>query len=324
MKAGRRWFLKAATAGTAAAACAAPAQARPNRTISPDAVGLLYDGTLCIGCRACMSACKEANHMPPERNPLVGGDGQVNALWDAPLDVSGRTLNVIRAYRSGAADVKDREDDGFCFSKMSCYHCVDPSCVSACPVSAMTKDPVNGIVAHSPEACIGCRYCVAACPFGVPRFTYDQAIPHISKCQLCRHRVAEGKYAACAEVCPTGATLFGPVSELKAEIARRRSLKPGTVTRFPRGRIGGRDFHERPVAQYVDHVYGEHEIGGTQVLHLSAVPFEKLGKPVLPDVAPASVSESLQHTLYHGLIAPIAFLGGLVVIAKRNVKDDEE
>jgi Fe-S-cluster-containing dehydrogenase component len=326
MKPARRWFLKAATAGTAAAAtaCADVAQARGNKTISPDAVGLLFDGTLCIGCRACMSACKEANQMPPERNPLIGANGEVNAAWDAPLDLSGKTLNVIRAYRDGVADVKDRDKDGFCFSKMSCYHCVDPSCVSACPVSAMTKDPINGIVAHSPEACIGCRYCVAACPFGVPRFTYDQAIPHISKCQMCRHRVAEGKYAACAEVCPTGATLFGPVSELKKEVARRRSLKPGTMAEFPRGRIGGRDFQVRAVAQYVDHVYGEHEIGGTQVMHLSAVPFEKLGKPALPTVAPASVSESLQHTLYHGLIAPLAFLAGLVAVAKRNVKDGEE
>jgi Fe-S-cluster-containing dehydrogenase component len=289
-----------------------------------EAVGLLYDGTLCIGCRACMSACKQANDMPAERRPLIGADGQVEDVWDAPLDISGRTLNVIRAYRDGTAEVKDRERDGFCFSKMSCYHCVDPSCVSACPVSAMTKDPVNGIVAHSPEACIGCRYCVAACPFGVPRFTYDQAIPHISKCQLCRHRVAEGRYAACAEACPTGATLYGPVPELLKEAKRRLALKPGTETEFPRGRIGGRDRHVRASAQYVNYVYGEHEIGGTQVLHLSAVPFDRLNKPKLPDVAPASVSESLQHALYHGLIAPIAFLAGLVWLARRSAGHGEE
>ena len=327
MESGRRWFLRSATAGTAAAAaaCAAPeAQARGNKTMSPEAVGLLFDGTLCIGCRACMSACKESNRMPAERRPLLGENGEVNDVWDSPNDISGRTLNVIRAWKDGTAQVKDREENGFCFSKMSCYHCVDPSCVSACPVSAMTKDPVTGIVAHSPEACIGCRYCVAACPFGVPRFTYDQAFPHISKCQLCRHRAAEGRYAACAEVCPTGATLFGPVAELKKEAARRQALKPGTMTRFPRGRIGGGDFHSRRVATYVDHLYGEHEIGGTQVLHLSAIPFEKLGKPALPDVAPASVSESLQHTLYHGFIAPIAFLAGFVFLARRSARNEEE
>jgi Fe-S-cluster-containing dehydrogenase component len=73
--------------------------------------------------------------------------------------------------------VKDRVEDGFAFSKKSCLHCVDPSCVSACPVSAMKKDPSTGLVSYDVDACIGCRYCVAACPFGVPRFTYDSPTP---------------------------------------------------------------------------------------------------------------------------------------------------
>ncbi len=314
----RRQFLKAAAAGTAAAACTGAAQARGNKEMPPEAVGLLFDGTLCIGCRACMTACKTVNDMPWEFNEIEG-----STVWDAPLDISGKTLNVIKAYVGGDKDQRNVED-GFAFTKYSCYHCVDPSCVSACPVSAMTKDPVNGIVSYSKDACIGCRYCVAACPFGVPRFTYDQALPQISKCQLCKHRFAEGKYAACAEVCPTGATLFGTVKEIKAEIARRKSLPPGTETEFPRGRFGSGDTYVGKVATYVDHVYGEKEIGGTQVMHLSAVPFEKLNKPALPDEPPARVSESLQHTLYHGMIAPLVFLGGLVFVAKRNMKNGEE
>lgn len=313
----RRQFFKAAAAGTAAT-CVGSAEARGNKQIPPEAVGLLFDGTLCIGCKACVSACKEANNMPPE----FSLDEQ---LWDTPLDISGKTLNVIKVYRDGEGTAgKDQEQGGYAFTKMSCMHCVDPSCVSACPVSAMTKDPVTGIVAYSKDACIGCRYCVAACPFGVPRFTYDQPFPQISKCQLCKHRYPEGKYSACAEVCPTGATLFGTVKELKAEIARRKALPPGTEAEFPRGRVGGGDSYTGTVGRYVSHVYGEKEIGGTQVLHLSAVPFEKLAKPVLPDVAPASVSESIQHTLYHGMIAPLAFLGGLVFVAKRNMKDEPE
>jgi Fe-S-cluster-containing dehydrogenase component len=93
--------------------------------------------------------------------------------------------------------------------KTSCMHCVDPSCVSACPVSAMTKDPVTGIVGYDPEACIGCRYCVVACPFGIPKYQYDSPTGKIGKCELCRHRHKDGHYSACAEVCPTGATLFG-------------------------------------------------------------------------------------------------------------------
>jgi len=323
MKISRRQFLKAATAGSAAAVCTKEASARGNKTMPPEAVGLLFDGTLCIGCRACMTACKNENGMPPEFTELRQESGAAE-LWDAPLDISGKTLNVIKVYRDGTGEVRNQEKDGHAYTKLSCYHCVDPSCISACPVSAMTKDEKNGIVSYSKEACIGCRYCVAACPFGVPRFTYDQAFPQISKCELCKHRYGEGKYAACAEVCPTGATLFGTITELRQEVARRKALTPGTETVFPRGKYGSDDSYTGTVAKYIDHVFGEKEIGGTQVLHLSSVPFEKLGKPTLPDVAPAAVSESIQHTLYHGMIAPLVFLGGLVYLAKRNMKDEVE
>jgi Fe-S-cluster-containing dehydrogenase component len=314
----RRSLLKTLASGAGAVAVTSrggDAAARGNKQMPEKALGLLYDGTLCIGCRACMPACKAANGMPPERTELAIGN-----LWDAPLDISGKTLNVIKAYRNGEGMHKDQAENGFAFTKMSCMHCVDPSCVSACPVSAMTKDPTTGIVRYSEDACIGCRYCVAACPFGVPRFTFEEAYPKVAKCQLCQHRLGEGKFAACAEVCPTGATLYGPVAELKQEIARRRALAPGTKTTFPRGRIGGTDTYVGTVAKYVDHTYGEHEIGGTQVLHLSGVPFEMLDKPALPDVAPASVSESLQHAVYYNLIAPIGFLGALATLAFRNMR----
>jgi Fe-S-cluster-containing dehydrogenase component len=314
----RRKLLKGLAGGAGALAVtplARHAEARAAHTMPDRAVGLLFDGTLCIGCRACMAACKEANGMPPERTELAAGD-----YWDAPLDISGKTLNVIKAYRDGAATHKDEEHDGFAFTKVSCMHCVDPSCVSACPVSAMTKDPVSGIVRYNVDACIGCRYCVAACPFNVPRFTYDLAIPKISKCQLCQHRLPEGKYAACAEVCPTGATLFGPVKELKQEIVRRRALTPGTQTTFPRGKIGGTDSYRGAVGKYVPRTYGETEIGGTQVLHLSGVSFDLLNKPELPTVAPAQISESLQGAIYSNLIAPLGFLGALAFLAWRNMR----
>jgi len=313
----RRNFLKAGAAAAAGAA-ACPARARGNKTLPPGAVGLLFDSTLCIGCKACVSACKEANGMPPEN---VTSD----APWDAPLDLSGKTLNVIKVYRDGTAAQKDRETDGFAFVKKSCLHCVDASCVSACPVKAMKKDELTGVVSYDKNACIGCRYCVAACPFGVPRFTYDTPVPQISKCQLCQHRWSQGRYAACAEVCPTGATLFGTVADIRQEVARRRALKPGEATVFPRGRLGGADqSYPGTASQYVDHVYGEKELGGTQMMLLAGVSFDKLGYPKLPNESFASTSETLQHTLYGGLVAPLALLGGLTLIAKRNVKDHEE
>ncbi|MBN8478782.1 MAG: hydrogenase 2 operon protein HybA [Burkholderiales bacterium] len=311
----RRQFIRIAAAGGGALASGG-ACARGNKELPPDAVGLLFDSTLCVGCKACVAACKQENGMPVEISTE-------DRLWDTPLDISGKTLNVIKAYRHGTAARKDSVENGFAFVKKSCLHCVDASCVSACPVKAMKKDAKTGVVSYDKNACIGCRYCVAACPFGVPRFTYDSPTPQISKCQLCQHRWAEGKYAACAEVCPTGATLYGRVDDLKKEIARRRSLEPGRATNYPRGRLGGPDqSYPGVAAKYVDHVYGEKELGGTQMLMLSGVPFDKLGYPALPEVSYASQSETLQHTLYGGLVAPIAFLGALTWIAKRNVPDE--
>ena len=319
MSINRRDFLKGALAGGTLLASGAPAEARPNKTMPPEALGLLYDSTLCIGCKACVSACKEVNGMPPEYSTE-------EQLWDTPLDISGKTLNVIKLYNDGTGETKDSEKNGYAFMKVSCLHCADPSCVSACPVSAMTKDPVTGIVGYDKSICIGCRYCVAACPFGIPRFEYDKALPQISKCQLCRHRMPEGKYSACAEVCPTGATLYGKVKDLHAEAARRLALKPGEEAVFPRGNINTHDQspHTAKVAKYIPQIYGEKEVGGTQMLKLAAVPFDKLGMPTLPERSFAATSETMQHTLYGGLVAPLAFLGVLALIAKRNVKHDDD
>lgn len=338
----RRDFLKGALAGTAmVGAGTAAVEARETHQRPPEGLGLLYDATLCVGCKACVAACKEANGNPPVFST-------VDHLWDTPLDTSGHTFNIIKMYRDGTMETKDAEKNGFSFMKVSCMHCADPSCVSACPVSAMTKDPVTGIVEYNPNKCIGCRYCVAACPFGIPKYQYDDPFGRIGKCELCRHRHKDGHYSACAEVCPTGATLFGRTDDLLAEARRRLALKPGTTTTYPRGRLrhaqekalqgqpegkgemkrhGWRDepdqSYEGTVGNYLQHVYGEKEYGGTQVLKLSAVNFEKVGMPDLPPKSSAATSETIQHSLYGGLIMPIAVLGALTFVAKRNVKPDD-
>jgi formate dehydrogenase iron-sulfur subunit len=189
-------------------------------------IGLLFDSTRCIGCGACSAACKEANALPL---PI---EGHTTAYtWTTVEHVSG--VNVRRL----------------------CFHCEEPTCASVCPVSALQKTSAGPVV-YDASRCIGCRYCIMACPFGVPKYQWDQAIPIVGKCILCAERVGRGLPTACASVCPTGATLFGERDALVREARRRIADSPDA---------------------YVDHVYGIDEAGGTSVLMLSKVPFEQLG-----------------------------------------------
>ncbi len=327
----RRQFMKGAAgalAGTFAAA--GPANAliplREHKELPPDAVGMLFDSTLCIGCRACMVACKEANDMPVEQ-PMKF-DAWNPGTWDTTEDLSGRTLNVIRVYQQGTKEHKDQEENGYAFIKRHCLHCVDPSCVSVCPVTAMIKDEKTGIVSHDPDACIGCRYCVYGCPFGVPQYQLEDTFGEISKCKFCEHLQAEGLTPACCDVCPTGASLFGKLADLQVEAERRLAAEPGVTYEFPRGNLNeDHPRHEAPLAEYQRHIYGQSEVGGTQVRYLTAVDHEKLGLPKLPDDSYARLSEGMQHTLYKGMIAPAALLGGLMYFAKRSADkhdDDQE
>jgi Fe-S-cluster-containing dehydrogenase component len=198
-------------------------------------------------------------------------------LWDEPRGLSASTLNIIKKYERGRGDQKDGVENGYSFVKQHCMHCLAPACVTACPVAALKKDPVSGIVFYEEERCIGCRYCQVACPFSVPKFEWRSNTPEIRKCQLCRHRYAAGDYAACCQYCPTGASLFGKVADLRKEANKRLGLAPGSEYAFPVGRLGSRQRSVRPVAAYVNHVYGMDEAGGTQYLMMSAVPFAALG-----------------------------------------------
>jgi Fe-S-cluster-containing dehydrogenase component len=310
----RRDFLKAAAAGglmLASNAHPALALTRETHPRLKDAVGILYDATVCTGCKACVSACKQYNEMPPDFS-------SPEKLWDTPLDTNSRTLNIIKLYKNGTAAVKDREIDGYSYIKRHCMHCVDPACVSACPVTALTKDPATGVVAYNKSACIGCRYCQLACPFNIPKFEFHKAFPRILKCQLCSHRLAKGDIPACCEFCPTGASIFGRVDDLLAEARKRLQYKPGEYQNYPVMKVDSSYTVPREVTPLIDHIYGEKEDGGTQYLMLANVPFEKLGLPQLTETPEAAVSEGIQHTIYKGMIAPIVFLGGLLYVVRRN------
>jgi len=318
----RRDFLKAAATSGAAAVCGTEVvQARGNLEPAENAIGMLFDSTLCVGCKACVSKCKEVNDMPP----VIDGD---NNTWDSARDSSGDTLNVIKVYKNGTAKTKDAEIDGFCFEKRSCMHCVDPGCVSVCPVTAMRRDPLTGIVTHHPDACIGCRNCMVGCPYNVPQYEFDDAYGQIQKCQMCNQegveRIKNGQMTGCAEACPTGATLFGTRKELLAEAKRRMTLKEGDTYNYPRGDVSKPDsHHEKAVPEYKQHIWGEKEAGGTNVLHISSVPFDKLGMPPLEERSHASISESVQHSLYNYLALPAIALAGLTYVVKKNEVDED-
>jgi len=313
----RRDFLKASLGGAAASLLPQPASARPNLQPTPEAVGMLYDSTLCVGCKACVAMCKEVNGMPP----VVRGD---EVQYDSAKDLSPQTLNVIKIYQEGGGQVKDQIKDGFAFEKRSCMHCVDPGCVSVCPVSALQRHPLIGIVTYNAAACIGCRTCMTGCPYNVPQFDYNNPFGAIHKCQMCNQkgvaRLDQGQITGCAEACPTGATLFGSRAALLEEAKRRLSLKPGTLYDYPRGDVRHPDStHPKTVPVYQPRIWGEKEAGGTNVLHLSAIPFDRLGMPPLGERSHASISEGVQHSLYSYMALPALLLGGLTYVVKRNL-----
>jgi Fe-S-cluster-containing dehydrogenase component len=282
MSADRRSFLKGVLgAGAAAAASAVPVSASEAPREAPeDAVGLLYDTTLCIGCKTCVVACREANDLDP--------DTSNDPLHDAPTALNAQTKNIIKLYK---------DDDGRrSYMKQQCMHCVDPACVGACMIGAFQKREY-GIVTWDGDRCIGCRYCQIACPYQVPKFEWASRTPQIVKCELCNHRLAEGKEPGCTEVCPRNAVIFGTREELLAEAHRRLEENPG---------------------RYVDRIYGEHDGGGTQCLYLSHIPFENLGLPELGDESHSSLNRQVQHGIYQGFVAPVALYAVLGGVAFRN------
>jgi formate dehydrogenase iron-sulfur subunit len=224
------------------------------------AKGLLIDITKCIGCKECMRACARANNLPED---------------DTVRELSATHYTVVQGF-----------NDDQVWVRRLCMHCEQPTCVSACLVGAFTKTE-TGAVLYDENKCIGCRYCMQACPFEVPRYEWGSLTPRIQKCRMCHDRVVTGGQTACAEACPVGATMFGEREELVREARKRIAENPGT---------------------YVDQIYGLQEAGGTSVLFLSGIPFAQLGFPMnvpkepIPELSWRVLSQIPRYVVAAGVV----------------------
>jgi formate dehydrogenase iron-sulfur subunit len=304
VKINRRQFL--GLTGTAAGTVLV---GTPERTraagppISPDAVGCLVDTTLCIGCRKCEQACNERHKLPEPDIPFE--DLSVFETTRRPHDRSYTVVNRYQSQRTGSEGSSETST----YVKFQCMHCNDPACASACIVGALSKQP-DGPVTYDVKKCIGCRYCMVACPFEIPAFEYHTALnPEIRKCTFCFEYIKKaGGLPACAQICPTEVIIFGKRSDLLQTAHWKIKSNPG---------------------KYVDHIYGEHEAGGTSWMYLAAQPFEEIGLPKLGTNAPPRLTEAIQQALFQFFAVPLGLFGLLGALMwktgrKYEIQDSEE
>ena len=294
MNIGRRGFFKIMGAtGASITLKTKPAHARQSKVPS-DSYGCLVDLTRCMGCRKCEEACNAVNKLPP---PDQSFDDLT--ILDKKRRPDEKAYTVVNRYYSGKIDQRDQLIPTFV--KIQCMHCQDPACASACIVGALTKKE-NGAVHYDVSKCIGCRYCMVACPFEIPAYEYHNPItPRVMKCTYCYDRIIkEGGKPGCATICPVEAITFG---------------KRNTLLKLAKKRI-----KDQP-AKYIDHIYGEHEVGGTSWMYISGVPFEKLGFNNLPSTPMPKLAETIQHSLFSYLWSPMVLygiLGGIMWAYRKN------
>jgi Fe-S-cluster-containing dehydrogenase component len=244
------------------------------------------DTTVCVGCRKCELACNEVNRLPKPDTPF--DDAQVLNERRRPDPTA---YTVINRYFTARRD--ERNQLLPTFVKIQCMHCQDPACVSACIVGALTKKE-NGAVHYDVSKCIGCRYCMVACPFQIPAYEYRNPLtPEVRKCTFCFDRISKkGGRPGCADICPVEAITFGKRNDLLNLARHRIKSDPG---------------------RYIDKIYGEHEAGGTSWLYLAGSPFPRLGFLNLPARPMPHLTETIQHGVFSYLWAPLALfalLGG--------------
>jgi formate dehydrogenase iron-sulfur subunit len=233
--------------------------------------GVLVDITKCVGCGSCTVACKMWNNLGYKKD--IPNQGPEAALSDE----NWTTVSHKKVTANG--------EPAWRFVKEQCLHCQDPACASVCMSKAIYKTP-EGAVVYNPKLCVGCRYCMIACPFEIPKYEWEKALPSVTKCQMCANKIVKGEQPACVSVCPTQALIFGERDELL-------KLAENTISAD---------------SKYVKHIYGQEEAGGTQWLYISDVPFEQLGMKtnITKTPLPQYTHQFLKHT-------PTIFIGGGVL-----------
>jgi len=257
-------------------------------------VAILFDAFKCTGCRGCQVACKQWWDLPAEVTHNTGS-------YQNPPRVSANTW-LLMEFR----EVDDGDGGGrWAFRRYACMHCLHPACVSACPVGALHKTEEGPVLYHA-DRCIGCRYCMIACPFDVPTFQWNKGLFEgavIQKCRFCSDRISAGLEPACVHTCPTGALEFGERDELIA---------------VAEARIAEARIREHP-ERYVDHVYGKEEAGGTSLLYIGPVPFEDLG---MPQLGPEPIQEKTEGIMTKAtptvLVGMLVGLSGIYWVVKRR------
>ena len=286
----RKFIGMLAGAGACLAASTANAGGTHHFKGYPDSFGVLFDSTKCIGCRKCEAACNKVNELPAQPVPFDD-----LTVMDKRRRTHHDTFTVVNKYTVGDKPV---------YRKQQCNHCLEPACASACFVGAFKKDK-TGAVSYDASKCVGCRYCMIACPFEIPTYEYhDPVTPRVRKCTMCQPRIEEGKLPGCVEDCPKGALVFGRRDDL-LNIARERIRKHPDM--------------------YIDHIYGENEMGGTSWLYISGAPFSQIGMREDLGITPAPQFTSGPLGVVPAIVGlwPV-FLTGAYALSKRKDKIAEE
>ncbi len=324
MSTNRRDFIKlAGVAGLAAATGGQTARASHGAPISDDVLGVLVDIPKCIGCRRCEFACKQAAQQAAEKRAekLEAGNAMFSTFSanDERKQAARFEPDAMETFENKSVFERERlrrpeprchtkinrydnpkDSANPIYTKVNCLHCNVPACVSACLVGAFRKIE-QGPVLYDVWKCMGCRYCLVACPFAIPTYEYDNLFtPQVRKCTLCADEgnllcddegnFDESKVPACIKACPQDVMTFGKRSEL---------LK-----------IAHEKIHGKP-DEYLDHIYGEHEAGGTSWLYLAPndKSFTEMDFLELDSSPPPLLTETIQHGVFKYFVPPVAWYG---------------